>query len=255
MTEPAYAKNELSFVPPNLLVPFVAPIMGRYLPGKRENWGPSKVFFAAHGTEVAGGKPLTTERFKRDAEWIEKARNGHEQSFAQLVEHYWPMVRHFLNKSVNDRELAADLAQETFLRVYQSLHQFDLTRNFSPWLFRIAVNQVKDHRRKKTNRWVMVVPDDLELSCQKPSPENQACGKLMLEEVFQDLALEMKILLILKHGLDFSYEELAEVCDEPVGTIKVQLFRLRKKLQEAWAVPEAEPELVTEKEEKICTTR
>src|SRR5262245_46474233 len=95
-----------------------------------------------------------------DARLVEEVRRGDHGAFEQLVRRYENRLIGVLLRFVRDRELARDLAQETFLRVYERLDQFDPSRRFGPWLFRIGVNLALDYLRKRRRRvWPALFSD------------------------------------------------------------------------------------------------
>src|SRR5262245_28052693 len=95
-----------------------------------------------------------------DARLIEEVRHGDHAAFEQLVRRYENRLTGVLLRFVRDRELARDLAQETFLRVYERIDQFDPSRRFGPWLFRIGVNLALDYLRKRRRRiWPALFSD------------------------------------------------------------------------------------------------
>src|SRR3954471_17239784 len=83
-----------------------------------------------------------------DARLVERARGGDDQAFAALVVRYERKLIRVLTRLVRDEELARDLAQETFWKVYNRLDRFDMGRRFGPWLFRIGVNLGLDQLRR-----------------------------------------------------------------------------------------------------------
>ena len=90
-----------------------------------------------------------------DARLVDEARRGNQEAFGELVQRYERRLLRVILRFVRDEVLAEDLAQETFLRVYERLEQFDTSRRFGPWLFRIGVNLTLDHLRKKKRRGLM----------------------------------------------------------------------------------------------------
>ena len=80
-----------------------------------------------------------------DARLVEEARRGDSDAFGQLVLRYERRVIRVIRRFISDEQIALDLTQEAFLRAYDRLEQFDPSRRFGPWLFRIAVNLTYDH--------------------------------------------------------------------------------------------------------------
>src|SRR6516164_1152464 len=99
-------------------------------------------------------EPRIVEREARsedlgDARLVERARSGDDQAFAVLVVRYERKLIRVLSRLVRDQELARDLAQETFWKVFNRLDRFDMARRFGPWLFRIGVNLGLDQLRRR----------------------------------------------------------------------------------------------------------
>ncbi|MGH7128589.1 MAG: RNA polymerase sigma factor, partial [Planctomycetaceae bacterium] len=92
-----------------------------------------------------------------DARLVEDVRRGDQDAFGELVKRYERRLLRLIRRFVTDEELARDLAQETFLRVYERLDRFDTSRRFGPWLFRIGVNLTLDYlrKRKRRGRWAL----------------------------------------------------------------------------------------------------
>ncbi|MCH8830089.1 MAG: sigma-70 family RNA polymerase sigma factor, partial [Planctomycetes bacterium] len=87
-----------------------------------------------------------------EARLVEEARRGDCSAFGELVLRYERRLIQVISRFVADYESTRDLAQETFLRVYEKLDQFDPSRRFGPWLFRIGVNLTLDYLRKQKRR-------------------------------------------------------------------------------------------------------
>ncbi|HNV73016.1 MAG TPA: sigma-70 family RNA polymerase sigma factor, partial [Candidatus Ozemobacteraceae bacterium] len=82
-----------------------------------------------------------------EARLIKEVQAGRAESFSGLVESHWPRVRAVVRRMVRDEGAVEDLCQEAFLRAYSKIEQFDVSRRFSPWLMKIAVNLVSEHFR------------------------------------------------------------------------------------------------------------
>lgn len=169
----------------------------------------------------------------KDAEQqlIAETLNGSSGSFKPLVEKYWGLVSSIIQKYIKNRETAADLSQEVFLAAYTSLAQYRHEHSFSPWLAKIAVNKALEHlRREKRSPFADF---DLAGAVSKDlSPEAVIDEKQLFDECLASLPEKLQVMFILRHGIDFSYEEMAYVLDVPVGTVKSVMFRMRNQLKE-----------------------
>ncbi|RCK79738.1 MAG: RNA polymerase sigma factor SigW [Candidatus Ozemobacter sibiricus] len=177
-----------------------------------------------------------------EAELIRQVRAGRREAFRPLVERYWPRVKSLARRILRGPELVEDICQETFLRAYEKLETFDLTRDFGPWIARIAVNLIGEHFRRHGQKWQLVPLDErLFQPGLEDEPSDTIVGRVLLDDCLMRLPLALRLVFILRHGLMFRYEEIAQILEEPVGTIKVHLFRAREMLKTFWTrVPVAQ---------------
>ena len=143
----------------------------------------------------------------------------------------------------SNREEAQDLAQDAFIRAFKSLHTFDTSRSFPAWLFRITTNLCVDHyRRKKLDTVSLTIEGDGEreertrdLESPEPAPDEEYAGKSeseRLERMIRALPAAYRIVILLRHQSDMSYEEVAEALNLPIGTVKARIHRAHKMLKE-----------------------
>jgi RNA polymerase sigma-70 factor (ECF subfamily) len=132
---------------------------------------------------------------------------------------------------LRNSDLAADICQEAFARAFEKLDQFDVDREFGPWLMKIAVNLVREHFRKLGQGMSLTPIDEQLMTSPFPEPGDQVVGRMILDECLEQLPLVYRIMFALRHGVRFSYEEIAQILDEPLGTVKVNLYRARELLK------------------------
>lgn len=166
-----------------------------------------------------------------DTEVIMMVRQGNKEAFRTIIERYWEKIHNLARRSLKDAFLVEDLCQETFLKAFDKIDQFDISRNFTPWLCRIALNLIAEHFRKAGMKCQFLSFDGLELRVSSPGPSEKVEGKVRLDEFLNALPISLRIIFILKHGLMLSCEDISHVLDEPVGTIKGNLFRAREVLK------------------------
>ncbi len=142
------------------------------------------------------------------------------------------MVYSIIKKYVKESETVEDLTQESFLVAFSKLVQYRQEFNFSPWLAQIAVNKALEHLRREKRSPTADFDLDL-LQCQSFSPEQVFDQKALFDECLEKLPAEMQIIFILRHGLEFSYEDIARVLDLPTGTVKGLLYRIRSILKKS----------------------
>lgn len=141
---------------------------------------------------------------------------------------------------------AEDLVQETFLRAFRSLHQFKEGTNLRAWLFRIMTNAFINEYRKRSRRPTNSSLDDIEdfylydhlidsgIQPMDERPEDIVLGRMTADDVIgalDDLSDDFRQVVLLADVEGFSYREIAEILDIPVGTVMSRLFRARRKLQ------------------------
>jgi len=138
-------------------------------------------------------------------------------------------VRAFLTRMTRgDAHLADDLAQETFLKVWQKLHTYRGSAKFSTWLFGIAFNELRSAARKRSE---LLSADLEETAEEKPAIDTNQGLRLDLAAALERLQANERaaILLCCQNGL--SHEEAAQILDSPVGTVKTHILRGKEKLK------------------------
>lgn len=187
---------------------------------------------ATDAREPAGG-PQPCE-----ARLVEEARLGNRESFGQLVLRYERRLLRVILQLVHRRDLAEDLAQETFLRAYQRLDQFDPARRFGPWLFQIGVNLTLDHLRRQKRRgwWLLFSERDADRPVDPgiEDPREVLDTKQEVNAVLQQLPETYRTVLILRDLENFSTSEIAAILKRTESTIRWRLSEARAKFQEIW---------------------
>ncbi len=177
-----------------------------------------------------------------DAELVARARAGDERAFRALLERYERPVFSICLRMVRDRELAADLAQDAFIKVFSMLERYDSAYAFSSWLFKITSNLCIDHlRRRRIDTVPMDDPiarEDGEIRRQYASDEpdphehaERAERMEMLERAIGELPEHYRVILLLRHQEHLAYDEIARVLDVPLGTVKARIHRAREALR------------------------
>lgn len=173
-----------------------------------------------------------------DARLVEEVRRGDSDAFGHLVRRYEMRLVRVLMRFVQDWELARDLAQETFLRAYERLDQFDPARRFGPWLFRIGVNLTLDFLRTRKRRvWASLFSDS---SADKPLDPAVADPRQALDleqevrKVLDELPEKYRTVLILRDLENFSTSEIAAIVNRKEATIRWRLAEARNRFQQIW---------------------
>ncbi len=173
-----------------------------------------------------------------EARLVHDARNGDQESFGLLVQRYERRVVKVIRRFVPDVEMAQDLMQESFLRAYERLEQFDPSRRFGPWLFRLAVNLTYDHLRKqrRRGRWSLFSEAGEGDSPDPPSADPRTDRDLAQEvqAVLEQIPETYRTVLVLRDLEGFCTSEVAAVTDRSEATIRWRLAEARRMFKEAW---------------------
>lgn len=190
-----------------------------------------------------GGAAPATGSAPNDERLVEAAVGGDREAFQLLVRrHQRGLVSH-LYRQTGKRDGALDLAQEVFLKVYLSLASFDPRYRFTTWLYRIASNCAIDHLRKKQPQTCSLHPDPR--SDQGEGPTRRLVGsdptpddmlrlhelQDRLETAIQELPVDYRQLILLRHRQHCRYDEIARITQLPIGTVKNRIFRAREMLR------------------------
>lgn len=188
--------------------------------------------------------PKVSKNTQEDRALVAAAKRGEPHSFETLLKKYRKSVYYMLLKMVKNADDAEDLTQEAFAKAFNSIEKFDSKFAFSTWLFRIATNNTIDFIRKKRVQTVSIdapvegddgsnmrfdvrdeelEPDDIMLKKQR---------KRYLHMAIDKLPEKYRVLVELRYFQEFSYEEIADELQIPLGTVKAQLFRARELLNQ-----------------------
>jgi RNA polymerase sigma factor (sigma-70 family) len=159
--------------------------------------------------------------------------SGNQEQYRFIVERYHRGLIVHLYNLTHDEQLAEDIAQEAFIKAHDKLAQYNSAYAFSTWLYKIADNLA--YRQLKQNRHSVDI-DSIEavLPDNKPSlPEmaDKALAKDRLNHAIQALPVSYKQVVILYYWDNFSYEEIAEIVERPIGTIRTCLYRAKEQLR------------------------
>jgi len=163
-------------------------------------------------------------------------RDGNPAAFEGLVRRWQQPVARFLFHLVGREELLPDLCQEVFLRVFEHRSRYRETGSFSAWLYRIALNVARDSMRRQRREPRRL--GEVQLTVDEPSPaavcERVERGRIVAQTI-AELPESLRVVLILRHYEEMSFEQIARLLGEPSSTIKsrfsVALRRLRERLQ------------------------
>ena len=184
------------------------------------------------------GKNLS-DKGKRDLALVEKALNGDQMAYAELMDMYRESIYFMMIKMVRSEDDAEDLTIEAFGKAFNRLHQYSPSYAFSTWLFKIASNNAIDFIRKKRVKLTSMdsayqnddgetVGLDVKSSAKNPAEVTMHSEKVeVMREIVKKLKPRYRDLIEKRYFQELSYEEIAQEMDLPLGTVKAQLFRAR----------------------------
>jgi RNA polymerase sigma-70 factor (ECF subfamily) len=174
-----------------------------------------------------------------DARLVERACQGDDQAFAALVVRYERKLIRVLTRLVRDEELARDLAQETFWKVYNRLDHFDTARRFGPWLFRIGVNLGLDQLRRRDGLPAVSIDrpaqgEQRAFDVPDPDPRIQAELVQEVQFILERIPIPYRTILVLRDLEGFSSAEVAAIAGRREATVRWRLAKAREMFREHW---------------------
>jgi len=181
-----------------------------------------------------------------DKELVKKTLAGKQEAFEMIVQKYQQPLLNYIGRTVGEYELALELTQDVFIKTYSSLHSYRSHYKFSTWLYKIASNYIIDYWRKKKIKAFSIdqqsKKEDSPPPIQIPAKETSIYEKYELSEIkgkietaLEKIPSHLREIFVWKHINEFSYQEIAEIKDLPVGTIKNRVFKakelIRKQLE------------------------
>jgi RNA polymerase sigma factor (sigma-70 family) len=182
--------------------------------------------------------PNFSDNAKNDFTLVERAKEGDQRAYADLMQRYKDSIFFMVLKMVNNKDDAMDITVTTFAKAFENLEKYRPDYAFSTWLFRIATNGSIDFIRKKKIQTTSIhalsgdggEDKTFEIRSDVLNPEETSIKKQQteqLKEIIDKLPLRYKTLIILRYFDELSYEEISLQLDLPLGTVKAQLFRGR----------------------------
>ena len=174
-----------------------------------------------------------------EREVVRMSRAGDARSYELLVRAYEGPGLRLAVGMLGSVDEARDALQDAFIKAWESLHRFDITRPFGPWFFRILRNQCRDVIRSRQSREGHEVRDEqIEIrpagaSTDPARLQEQSEASLFLWKALKTLADEHREILVLKELQAFRYSEIAEILTIPEGTVASRLYHARDALREA----------------------
>lgn len=185
-------------------------------------------------------------RLLTDQEVVRHAVIGREAAYRELIRRYQRPVFSLVFRMVRDRELAEDLAQETFIKVLNAIDSYRPEYKFSSWIFKIANNAAIDHLRRRNLDTLSldgsphaetaeaIEATTLQIGSDDESPLDEVANRELggqIEAAIGQLRPEYRNCILLRHVEGRPYEEIAEILDLPLGTVKTYIHRARNELR------------------------
>lgn len=187
--------------------------------------------------------PNLSDKAQIDLELVEKAVDGDQRAYAELMARYRDAIYFMLLKMINNKTDAEDLTIEAFGKAFKNLKQYSPNYAFSTWLFKIASNNCIDYLRKKRTNHISIdgsFPSDekendskIHIKDEAPDPEENLIRSqkvILMRTVVKKLKPRYRTLIELRYFKEYSYEEISAELELPLGTVKAQLFRARELL-------------------------
>lgn len=177
---------------------------------------------------------MELEKEKRnDYDLMQRVRNGDMLAFSQIVDKYKNRLMNVIGRMVQGNEEAEDIVQETFMRVYQHRDSFDFRHCFSTWLYTIALNLARNELRKRKRFKFFDIFDlqgkEAEIAVEMELPSNLPQA---LERAIEGLPDKYKMAFVLRDVQELPYEEVAQIMNIPLGTVKSRVNRARAILKD-----------------------
>jgi RNA polymerase sigma-70 factor, ECF subfamily len=193
------------------------------------------------------GGPTVREQLRAldDSAVVGQFLAGEERAFQELVDRYQTRLLNFVYRTIGDREKAEDLVQEVFIRVYRHLHRFDTSKKFSTWIYTIASNLAKNELRNRSRNPLVLFqtikknwededrPLQFEDATSRPDDlYRKRHLRELVDEATARLPEHHRQVFVLRELEGKSYEEIAEITECNLGTVKSRLNRARNSFAE-----------------------
>ncbi len=178
---------------------------------------------------------------EHDQTLVQQTLKGEKNAFKRLIERYSKLIYNHIYRMSGSWEMADELTQEVFVKVYQKLDTFDSTKPFKPWLMRIASNTTLSEFRKRSK---VVSLDALKENGYWKEPNSAPDTSALVETrlstqavlmLMQSLEAKYREVLLLRYKEELSYEEIADAMNTPVNTVRTWLKRGRDRLKKEMA--------------------
>ncbi len=176
-----------------------------------------------------------------DEQLIARFQKGDVQAFEMLVRRYKNQLVNYVYRFVGTRSDAEDIVQETFLRVFKNKHYYKEIAKFSTWVYTIAGNLAKTELRRRKRRKIFSVSNfvnenrDYDIPDEDHNPEREVDGTIkedLIQKAIEKLTPKFREVILLRDVQGFAYEEISQILNIPLGTVKSRVNRGRLRLQD-----------------------
>lgn len=165
-----------------------------------------------------------------DGRLVELASEGDQQAFEYLFTRYREALMRLFEQRLDDKTVASDLLQETFIKVYLHLDSYSKSYTFGQWIYAIARNTLVDHIRRRADD-VSIDEHFRSPQATTPTPEESVIISQSHNHFFtalEELSEEYRRIIVMRFIEEYSYEEIAEKLSKPINTVKTQIRRARQ---------------------------
>ena len=179
-----------------------------------------------------------------EAALLRRARDGEREAISILVNRHRTRLTNLAFQITRDRADAEDAAQEVLLRALNKLPSFRGESEFSSWLYRLTLNFCLEKRRLDARRAELLAQHFGAETVETAPPDTQLETRELIEKALDQLTEAQRVALLLREWQGFSYEEIAEILQLPVGTVRSRLSKARRQFQAAWEKLQSEVKAV-----------
>lgn len=172
---------------------------------------------------------------KADLELVHDVKNGDRSSFSELVRRHQKALLRMAMRMMRDLDLAEDVVQESFVKAFQKIHQFEEKSSFKSWIYRITVNTAKNKLRGNSRESMSLENVSISINAEAESGLVHQAIQLRLREEIDSLPTKQQTALVLRIYEEMSFKEIAQIMECPYDTAKANyrhaLLKLKQSIQ------------------------
>jgi len=167
-----------------------------------------------------------------DAALVVDSLTGDRRAFGTLVDRYYSPVYNVALRMLRSREDAEDVAQTVFVKAYEKLDTYKARHQFFSWVYRIAVNEAINRARKQSRAEEYESGETVVVAATQATDVSEAELAGIVGDAIMQMSIDHRMVIVLRHYHDFSYQEIASVLEIPEKMVKSRLFTARRRLRE-----------------------